>query len=173
MTNNINEILGAMDDNWPECAETASPALLRLLQVSNLFNNQMEVLVSEYNLQRAEFSVLSTLRRSAAPYCLSPTALYQSMIFSSGGLTKVLNRLTQAELISRIDNPEDKRSKLVVLTATGKRLIETVMPQLHKTEKNILGVLSADEQHQLNTLMQRILDKDAQTMTLDKNRAMP
>lgn len=159
MTNSINEILEAMDDNWPECADTVSPALLRLLRVSNLFHNQMEAHVEGYDLQRAEFSVLSTLRRSPIPYCLSPTALYQSLIFSSGGLTKVLNRLSQAELIERIDNPEDKRSKLVQLTDTGKQLIETVMPRLHQKERNVLSVLSPDEQQQLDSLMQRILDK--------------
>lgn len=84
MANSINDIVKAMDDNWPECSKTVSPDLLRLLQVSDLFHKQMESLVATYDLQRAEFSVLSTLRRSSIPYSLSPTALYQSMIFSSG-----------------------------------------------------------------------------------------
>ncbi|QUM76760.1 MarR family transcriptional regulator [Moritella sp. 24] len=162
MTNSINEILEAMGEHWPECAGTVSPALLRLLRVSNLFHHQMETHVQDYDLQRAEFSVLSTLRRSPVPYCLSPTSLYQSMIFSSGGLTKVLNRLTQAELIERIDNPDDKRSKLVQLTSTGKELIEAVMPRLHQKERNVLDVLSADELQQLDSFMQRILDKHEQ-----------
>jgi len=159
MTNSITDILETMDENWPQCADTVSPALLRLLRVSNLFHNKMEALVQSHNLQRAEFSVLATLRRSPMPYCLSPTALYQSMIFSSGGLTKVLHRLDQAELIERVDNPEDKRSKLVQLTSTGKQVIETVMPQLHQKERKILSVLSPDEQQQLNSFMQRILEK--------------
>jgi len=163
MANNINEILQAMDDNWPECADGVSPALLRLLQVSNLFHNQMEALVANYDLQRAEFSVLSTLRRTPIPYCLSPTVLYQSMIFSSGGLTKVLNRLSHAALIERVDNPEDKRSKLVQLTSKGKQLIETVMPELHQKEKNGLSVLSADELQQLDSMMQRVLANNKST----------
>lgn len=157
MANSINDIVKAMDDNWPECGETVSPDLLRLLQVSDLFHKQMEALVATYDLQRAEFSVLSTLRRSPIPHSLSPTALYQSMIFSSGGLTKVLNRLSQADLIDRIDNPEDKRSKLVQLTSKGKQLIEIVMPTLHQSERDLLSVLSTAERQQLNTLMQRVL----------------
>ena len=79
------------------------------------------------------------------------------MIFSSGGLTKVLNRLSQSELIVRIDNPEDKRSKLVQLTSKGKLLIETVMPELHQRERDALSVLSAAELQQLDALMQRLL----------------
>lgn len=157
MANDITDIVKMMETNWPECAETVSPALLRLLQVSNLCSQQMETLVGSHELQRAEFGVLATLRRSPMPYCLSPTALYQAMIFSSGGLTKVLNRLSQSELIARIDNPEDKRSKLVLLTSKGKQLIETVMPELHQQEKSTFSVLSADELQLLDSLMQRVL----------------
>lgn len=160
MTNSIDKILQAMDDNWPECGKTVSPDLLRLLRVSHLFHHQMETLVGSHGLQQADFGVLSTLRRSPAPYSLSPTALYQSMLFSSGGLTKVLARLSQAELIDRIDNPEDKRSKLVLLTSKGKQLIESVMPTLHQRESDLLNVLSAEERQQLNSLMKRVLDKN-------------
>ena len=157
MANEISDIVKTMESNWPECAETVSPALLRLLQVSNLCNHKMDTLISNHELQRADFGVLATLRRSPIPYCLSPTALYQAMIFSSGGLTKVLNRLSQSELIVRIDNPEDKRSKLVQLTSKGKLLIETVMPELHQRERDALSVLSAAELQQLDALMQRLL----------------
>jgi DNA-binding MarR family transcriptional regulator len=159
MTNSINNILKAIDVNWPQCANKVSPALLRLLRVSNLVDNKIEALVKSHNLQRAEFSALATLRRSPMPYCLSPTALYQSMVFSSGGLTKVLNRLNQAELIERVDNPEDKRSKLVQLTNKGKQLIEIVMPELHHKERGVLSVLSPDEQQLLDSFMRRILEK--------------
>ncbi|RTR40304.1 MarR family transcriptional regulator [Shewanella canadensis] len=148
-----------MADNWPECAKTAYPALLRLGRVSDIFQQTIHDFVGDYQLQKADFGVLCALRRNPAPHCLSPTELYQSMLFSSGGLTKVLSRLSQAGLIERYDNPEDKRSKLVQLTEKGKLLVEEVLPGLHQQEKRILEVLSADELAQLDTLMQRILDR--------------
>ena len=55
MANDITDIVKMMETNWPECAETVSPALLRLLQVSNLCSQQMETLVGSHELQRAEF----------------------------------------------------------------------------------------------------------------------
>lgn len=157
MTNSINNILESFALNWPECALSTSPALLRLFRVSDIFQHNIAQHVEKFALQRADFGVLCSLRRSPAPYCLSPTNLYQSMLFSSGGLTKVLGRLSGAGLIERLDNPQDKRSKLVQLTAQGKQLVEIMLPALQQQEQQILEVLSETEQAQLNLLLQRIL----------------
>ncbi len=157
MNDSIKQILETGALNWPECASSTSPALLRLLRVSDIFQNTVQQHVGNYDLQRADFSVLCALRRNPAPHCLSPTALYQSMLFSSGGLTKVLGRLSRIDLIERLDNPEDKRSKLVQLTEQGKRLVEIMLPELHKHEQRILEVLNKDELQQLNSLLERIL----------------
>lgn len=159
MSNSINQILEEINLNWPEQAKSASPALLRLFRVSDIFQNVIQQHVDSYDLQRADFGVLCTLRRNPAPYCLSPTTLYQSMLFSSGGLTKVLHRLSQAELIERLDNPEDKRSKLVQLTEKGKQLVEKMKPELHQQEMQLLQVLNTEEQAQLDGLLKRILDR--------------
>ncbi|MFT5806738.1 MAG: DNA-binding MarR family transcriptional regulator [Moritella dasanensis] len=155
----ITKILESMTLNWPECGATVSPAILRLFRVSDMFHNTVKLHVEKYNLQCADFGVLCTLRRSPSPYCLSPTVLYQSMLFSSGGLTKVLGRLSQAELIERLDNPEDKRSKLVQLTGKGQQLVEMILPALHQQDQKMLQVLSSDEQAQLNSLLQRVLEQ--------------
>ncbi len=159
MSTSINQILDAMAVNWSECRNTASPALLRLFRVSEISQQLVQQHAEHYNLQRADFGALCTLRRSPAPYCLSPTSLYQSMLFSSGGLTKVLGRLSQAELIERLDNPEDKRSKLVQLTEKGIQLIEVMLPELHQQEQRIFATLNNDEQSQLDNLLARILEQ--------------
>ncbi|MFT6986720.1 MAG: DNA-binding MarR family transcriptional regulator [Psychromonas sp.] len=159
MSNSITNILESYQLNWPECLESTSPALLRLFRVSDIFQRNILQHVEQFGLQMADFGVLCTLRRSPSPYSLSPTSLYQSMLFSSGGLSKVLGRLSQANLIERLDNPEDKRSKLVQLSARGKQLVETMLPPLQQKEQRILSVLSNEEQQQLNMLLLRILEE--------------
>lgn len=81
------------------------------------------------------------------------------MLFSSGGLTKVLHRLQQDALIERHDNPGDKRSKLVQLTEKGQLLVEKMLPELHQKELEMLSVLNTEEQTQLSALLNRIMDK--------------
>ena len=78
------------------------------------------------------------------------------MLFSSGGLTKVLTRLEKEALIERCENPDDKRSKLVKLSQKGKLLVEEIMPVLHQREKRMVAALSSEDLTQLDGLMQRI-----------------
>ncbi|MDO6762226.1 MarR family winged helix-turn-helix transcriptional regulator [Agarivorans sp. 1_MG-2023] len=152
----IDSILCSTQLNWPEAYETMSPAILRMVRVHHGFNQTLESAIGQYQLQVADFGILVTLRRYPAPYCLSPTTLYSAMLFSSGGLTKVLNRVTQAGLIERVDNPEDKRSKLVQLTTAGKTLIDKVVIELHLQQQRRMAVLTSDEQAQLNHLLSKL-----------------
>jgi DNA-binding MarR family transcriptional regulator len=156
--NSVREMQRQVQENWPECAETISFSLLKMTRINDLFKHEIERCVAQYQLQQADFSVLATLRRSPEPYCLTPTDLYHSVFFSSGGLTKVLGRLADAGLIDRVDNPQDKRSKLVQLNTQGKHLVETIMPELHKQSQSLLAVLSEAETLQLETLLQKVLD---------------
>ena len=158
MKNSLREIELAMHENWPECAITMSPTLLKMVRIQEMFKQQIESCVEANQLQHADFSVLATLRRSPAPYCLSPTVLYQSMLFSSGGLTKVLGRLVEAGLIERTENPDDKRSKLVKLNNNGKQLVENIMPQLHQQDKTLLAGLNNSETMQLDGLLEKLLN---------------
>lgn len=153
----MEDILLLNEANWPECAKTSYPALLRLTQVNNTFIQIIKECVESYGIQSSDFNLLCCLRRNPSPHSLSPTELYQSMLFSSGGLTKVLTRLQEKGYIVRLENPEDKRSKLVLLTADGKSLVETIMPILHKQEKCMVSSLSTKDIQQLDDMMVRII----------------
>jgi DNA-binding MarR family transcriptional regulator len=85
-----------------------------------------------------EFDVLATLRRAGAPYCLSPTQLYKSLLVTSGAMTNRLNHLEEQGLIERIHDPDDKRSTLVSLTAYGRERIEQAL-LVHTETQNDTG----------------------------------
>jgi len=159
VNNSLHEIENTMLKNWPECAQSMSSALLGMLYFHEKFKKVVTDYVGEYNLQEADFSVLVTLRRSPKPYCLSPTDIYKSMLFSSGGLTKVLRRLVESGLIERVENINDKRSRLVKLNARGKQLVETLLPEVHVQQQSLLSGLSKAEVLQLERLLKKALAK--------------
>lgn len=53
---------------------------------------------ANYQLSHWEFDVLATLRRAGQPYRLSPTALFDSMMVSSGTMTNRLQHLEKNSL---------------------------------------------------------------------------
>lgn len=162
MSNSVRNIESATEKYWPESNNSASFALLKMTRIQELFRDKIASCTVQQQLQHADFTVLATLRRSAYPFCLSPTQLYTQMFFSSGGLTKVLGRLEEAGLITREDNPEDKRSKLVKLSQLGKEKVETIMPQLHINDNQILESLSEKELQQLDKLLDKILSANGE-----------
>ena len=100
--------------------DTEPMAILgRIYRISNLVRPGIEATFAGFGLDRGEFDVISTLRRSGPPYRLTPTELYRLLMISSGGLTHRLGRLEKAGLVRREKSPEDGRSFLVALTEEG------------------------------------------------------
>jgi DNA-binding MarR family transcriptional regulator len=78
-----------------------------------VMREHMNPMFAQAGLQAGEFDVLATLRRSGAPYTLSPTRLYEAAMISSGGMTDRLDRLERAGLVAPRPDPRDRRGKLI------------------------------------------------------------
>lgn len=129
------------------------------LKASQLMTKaRVDAYFKEHGLQAGEFDVLATLRRAGSPYALTPTQLFEALLISSGGMTNRLDRLEKAGLIERAPNPEDRRGTLVSLTASGRELIERIVPQHVENEARMLDALSREEQQTLNVLLGKLLD---------------
>jgi DNA-binding MarR family transcriptional regulator len=85
-------------------------------QVSRMMACRVE---EETGLAPPDFFVLSWLRRSSDP-AVPLSRLGRELAFSSGGFTKVADRLQQAGLIARQPSPSDRRVTNAVLTTAGR-----------------------------------------------------
>src|SRR5580700_8340967 len=119
--------------------------------------DHMDPLFAESGLQRGEFDVLATLRRSGDPYMLSPTRLYEAAMISSGGKTNRLDRLERAGLIERRPDPNDRRGKLIALTTAGRRVIDETLTRHVANEERLMSVLTTTEQEKLNALLKKLI----------------
>jgi DNA-binding MarR family transcriptional regulator len=122
-----------------------------------VMRDHLDPLFAGAGLQPGEFDVISTLRRSGAPYMLSPTRLYESMMISSGGMTNRLDRLERAGLIERRPDPNDRRGKLIALTVAGRRVIDETITRHVANEERLLSVLTTAEQEKLNALLRKLI----------------
>jgi DNA-binding MarR family transcriptional regulator len=122
-----------------------------------VMRDHLNPLFADAGLQPGEFDVLATLRRSGAPYMLSPTRLYEAAMISSGGMTNRLDRLEHAGLIERRPDPNDRRGKLIALTTAGKRITDETITRHVANEQKLLSVLTAAEQEKLNALLRKLI----------------
>lgn len=86
----VDRILSQWQHERPELDSLAMSIFGRLWRLNAIASKAVERVHLEFGLTQAGFDVLATLRRSGEPYTLSPTALYTSLMLSSGAMT---NRL--------------------------------------------------------------------------------
>jgi len=149
---------------FPDWELAPMEALGRLGETATIIDTRhISPLFAEYGLQRGEFDVLAALRRSGAPYELTPSRLFEITMSSSGGMTARLDRLERMGRVERRPNPDDRRGVLVRLTPSAVELIETVTPAHLANEARLTSCLTADELSQFSGLLKKLLRHAEQT----------
>jgi DNA-binding MarR family transcriptional regulator len=129
----------------------------RISRASRYIGQFLQKNYARFGLNGGEFDVLATLRRNGAPYQLTPTALFSSMMLSSGAMTNRLDRLEKAGYIERKPDPNDRRGTLVTLTNQGLELIDLAVAAHIAHEQQLLASLTSDEQKLLADLLRKLL----------------
>ncbi|MBW8907812.1 MAG: MarR family transcriptional regulator [Mesorhizobium sp.] len=131
----------------------------RLNEVSTIImRDRLAPVFARFGLQTGEFDVLATLRRSGAPFALTPTDLYEATMVTSGAMTARLDRLEKAGLIQRAPHPSDRRGIVVQLTAKGLALVDEALAAHVANEHAILAGLTAAERETLADLLAKLID---------------
>ena len=155
-----NDHVDRLIEQWravsPDVPLDGMEVLARARRLTLLTRPAVEAVFARYGIDTGEFDVLATLRRSAAE-AVRPTELFQDLMISSGGLTDRLRRLEEAGLIDRAESPDDKRSKMVRLTDTGKDLIDAAFAEDMAVERALLSVLGSDQIAQIADLLANLL----------------
>lgn len=112
--------------------------------------------VAGADLDLAGFDVVLTLRRQGGDGSLSPSALAKDMMLSTSAMTNRLDRLEKRGLIARQTDPDDRRGLIIVLTAAGYALADSLVASHVATEERMLEALSAEEREQLRALLNKI-----------------
>ena len=126
----------------PDLDVTPMGPIGRVKRCAALLQRALDATFSEFGLSSWEFDVLATLRRSGAPFCMAPTALFSALMVTSGTMTHRLQRLEASGLVTRVANSDDARSTLVKLTPAGLALIDRALEAHLENEQRILASIA-------------------------------
>lgn len=129
----------------------------RLQRVVAALRPLLDATHARFGLSGELFDVLAALRRSGAPYELTPTQLYRGMMLSSGAMTNRIDRLESEGFVERRPDPQDRRGTLVRLTPKGKTLIDDAVTEHVANERRLLQALDGREREQLAALLSKLL----------------
>ena len=86
--------------------------------------------VSASGLGRSDFAVLEVLpHKGPQPVNI----IGKKVLLTSGSITAAIDRLESRKMLRRTSNPRDRRSRIVQLTDTGRRLIERPSKSMQRT----------------------------------------
>lgn len=153
----IDTILAQWQHEAPTLDVSSLAVVGRVLQLAQLLSKHRETVLADFDLTVWSFDMLATLRRQGPPYQLKPTELYRWLMLSSGAMTNRIDRLEKSGLVTRLRDPDDRRSVIVQLSDSGAKRIDAAMPILFEREKQFLDDLSQTETTDLIALLQKFL----------------
>lgn len=118
---------------------------------------------AEKGLKHSEFDVLATLRRSGAPFQLTPKDLVAATMSSGATVTNRLSELESRGLLTRHTDPTNRREVIVTLTDEGRATVDEVVVGHLATEERQLDGLTASDREQLASLLQKLLAANGDT----------
>ncbi len=137
----------------PEIDTSPMGVIARLHRIADALRGELLTLYREHGLGEGEFDILATLRRSGAPFELTPSELAQQTMVTTGAVSKRLDRLETAGLVTRRENLEDARGRVVALTPQGRDAIDRAYEAHMQNEARLLDHFSAAEREQLQSLL--------------------
>jgi DNA-binding MarR family transcriptional regulator len=135
-----------------------SPLLVigRIHRIALALTPELVEVYARHGLGEGDFDVLATLRRQGPPYALTPGELGERTMVTSVAVTKRVDRLAAKGLVERRASTTDGRSRTVVLTAEGHRVIDAAMDEHVANEARLLAGLEPDERAALGELLGRL-----------------
>lgn len=134
-------------------------AWLTLLQTQSLVVDALErELAADGMIPLPWLEVLMQVT-SAPEGRLSMQELARSVLLSKSGVTRLVDRMVDAGLITRVPCPTDRRMIWAVATPAGRAALRRAVPvHAESLEKNFAAVLTPTELRMLRTTLRKILD---------------
>jgi DNA-binding MarR family transcriptional regulator len=152
----VDRIVEAWSRERPDLDFAPLHVLSRVGRLAKQLERARKAAFAVAGVEPWEFDVLSALRKAGAPYQLSPTALVQQTMVSSGTMTNRIDRMVARGLVERRTDPNDGRGVIVLMTASGRERVDGAITSLVHDETALLSRMSAGEQERLSALLRKL-----------------
>jgi DNA-binding MarR family transcriptional regulator len=133
----------------------AHEAVVGLARSASLLERSATLLLRPWGMSLAQFNVLRILR-GARPDGLPTLAIRDRMVDPAAAVTRLVDKLVQAGLVSRERAGADRRQVVCRITEAGLAQLAEVDPLVHSVEDAVAGVLSEAELVELNRMLVKV-----------------
>jgi DNA-binding MarR family transcriptional regulator len=127
----------------------------RIGRIFEYVDRALEAKFGEFDISRASFDVLATLKRTGPPYRLSQRELMKNLLRTSGSISVRIDAMEREGLVAREVDAEDRRATLVAITEKGIHLLERIVPEHLLNEERLLSGLTPRDRAELIRLLRK------------------
>lgn len=130
-------------------------ATIALLRTASVINRALERVVEPSGLSLATYNALRIVRGSGTTG-IPTLAIRERMIEEGTTITRVLDKLDEAGLITRERDAEDRRQVICWATEKGRALLDRLNPVVDAADAEAVEALSTAEQDRFITMLDAI-----------------
>lgn len=119
-----------------------------------LASQRIDELLKEHNLARSQFQVLYLLSEAGE---LAGKDLLVRLQVEPATLSGIVDTLEQKGWLKRLADPGDRRAKILKLTSSGRKLIESVPSPAANVERQMLASLEPVDKRKLEELLGKMI----------------
>jgi len=138
----------------PAAVSRATGDLLILLRTVGSVENYVDTKLSTVGLSLPKLAALDKLNKAGGSLPLGQLAERLACVKSN--VTQLVDRLDADGLVTREFDPNDRRSRLAVLTDAGRRAYETGAQMFRDAEHHLFSSLTADETTRLADIFEKL-----------------
>ena len=135
-------------------ADAERSGFFAVLHTSGVLETHVESKLSDVGLSIAKLAALHVLAKAGESLPLGQLAERLSCVKSN--VTQLVDRLEADGLVSRAADPNDRRSRLAVLTAAGRKAYTKGIEIQSQAERELFSALSNEESKKLHELLAKL-----------------
>ena len=139
----------------PDLDLTAFRLVGVVMQLAQIFEAEFRTMAqAKFGIGSGDLRILLALRRAGEPYALRPTDLFQSLLVSSGAVTKQVERLVENGLVKRVLPKGANRRRVIALTPKGVRAADFAQESISNSLAGIAPTLKTLRPGEVQTTLQ-------------------
>lgn len=127
-------------------------ATLNVVRTGAMLTDMFEQVLKPYGLSAAQYNVLRILR-GAEPEGLCRNEIRDRMITRMPDMTRLLDRMEDAGLVTRTRQRTDRRLVRTELTERARELLDEIEPRMLEEHRNRLGSMSREDLRRIIELL--------------------
>ncbi|RMI09558.1 MarR family winged helix-turn-helix transcriptional regulator [Cellulomonas triticagri] len=153
----VDRIQAAWARERPDVDVRPQGVIGRLHRLANALTEEITAVYREHGLGEGEFDVLAALRRAGEPFERAPGELAAHTMVTTGAMTKRVDRLEAAGLVSRRPSAADGRGRVVGLTPHGREVIDRAFTAHMANEHRLLAMIGERDADAVEAVLRRWL----------------